>query len=130
VQEAFIQILTSDHVPVVAPRGGGEAMVRRNTQWAAFKLFARARASSAREQRYAAVAGVDEDHAWVRIESHELVNTICATLSQAHREVLFLRYVQGHSDVAAAAMLGISTKAFRSRCRRALEEARRTVESR
>jgi RNA polymerase sigma-70 factor, ECF subfamily len=122
-QEAFIQIFRSSVNGQTALLQGGQALIRRNTRWAAYKLRGRTRSIEAREQRYAA-SGLDSDDAWVRREARELVRTICAELPRCHREVLHLRYAEGHSDIDSARRLGITLGAFRSRHRRAIQAAR------
>jgi len=128
VQEAFVQILNSVARGNVALLNGGAVVVRRNTRWAAQKLRERASASDVREQHYAAV-GLDEDEAWVSQEACDLLGAICASLSERHRQVLHLRYLEGHSDSACARRLGITVDAFRSRHRSALVEARRSSQT-
>jgi DNA-directed RNA polymerase specialized sigma24 family protein len=45
-------------------------------------------------------------------------------LPRRHREVLHLRYAEGHPDTVSAQLLGVSVKAFRCRIDRALIAAR------
>jgi len=125
-QEAFLQLFLRATKGGPKTLGGGAAMIRRNTRWAANNLMERARASAARERRSAPV-GFDEDAGWVRHEARELVAAVCAPLSTSHRQALQLRYAEGYSDVDSARLLGIPTKAFQSRRRRALEEARKSA---
>ena len=124
-QEAYVQILAATaKIGCRTTVPAGAAMVRRHTAWAALKLIGRARAAEAREQQYA-VIGMDEDNAWVRHEACDLVASICGSLSVCHREILYLRYLEGYSDAECAKLLGITTKAARSRRRRAIVEARK-----
>jgi DNA-directed RNA polymerase specialized sigma24 family protein len=126
VQEAFIQMLRGVDTDTLAR--GGVASLRRNTRWAAHRLVERSRASAQRDHDYG-VAGLDEDSAWVRHEARDFVTSICSGLSQPHREALFVRYVEGYPDALCARILGIGVRAFRSRCWRALTEARRSADT-
>jgi RNA polymerase sigma factor (sigma-70 family) len=128
VQDAFLELFNSFSKGHRAPAFGGSSMVRRNTRWAAGKLLARARSGESRDHHYA-VAGLVEDDAWVRQEWRALIAAICGGLPKHHWEALRLRYIEGHSDSSAARMLGLSVEAFRSRHRRALEEARRVSQT-
>lgn len=123
VQEAFMQLFIKAAAGDHAILDGGGSVVIQGAQWAASKMIERARATAAREQRYAAV-GLDEDDEWVRAETRTLIDSLCNRLSNEHREALRLHYVAGYPDEASARLLGISTKAFQSRRRRALEAAR------
>jgi len=128
VQEAFVQIFIAASTGVLVITDSGAALVQRNTLWAAHKLRGREQSMAAREQQ-SAVSGLDEDSEWIRHEAREMVAQISEGLSRCHREVLYLRYVQGYPDAACAQLLGIGVKALRSRRRRALVEARKLVRS-
>ncbi len=122
-QEAFCQILLALTTGALSGPNVGPAVVLRNALWAAGKIRGRERALFAREQR-SAIQGIDDDAAWVRQEARDLVGELCKHLSNSQRQVLHLRYVEGRSDDECAKAMKISVKAFRSRRRRALVEAR------
>lgn len=125
VQRALLQI-------VLRMRSGDTALldanpravVLRGTRWAALKIVERRAARGQGERRAANVAGVDESEDWDRAEARLLIADILPSLPPHYRDVLRLRYLEGHPDALAAEQLRCSVKAYRRRLDRALYWAR------
>jgi RNA polymerase sigma factor (sigma-70 family) len=131
VQEGFIQVLQR-------LRGGDESLlsthparvVQRNARWAASKLMARDRASTAKARLLDDPSLRSEADDMARLEMRWEVEDILAQLPSSQREVLTLRYVHRLPDAASAERLGLSVKGFRCRLDRALAAARQVARGR
>jgi len=107
-----------------------KAAIKRNCWWAAHKVHRRERHDVALPDHAALLGGeaASAPDPWTRSELRLEMERLLEELPASMREVLFHRYVVDQSDAASARRLGITVKAFRCRCARALPAAARLLE--
>jgi RNA polymerase sigma-70 factor (ECF subfamily) len=108
-----------------ADPGDARSMVLRNVRWAALNIQRSRHRLGFGAQ--AASGTPSDDVMWARAETQALCEQIVGQLQPQHQETLRLRYVDGLSNVEAAARLGVSTGVVESRLHRALAAARRAA---